>query len=336
MAEKTPIYLDFENGEVVEFSSSDTIPAIHIPGVGGTFEELSDGPGDFTGQAGKFIKVNAGETALEYATLSGGGDLLAANNLSDVASAATARSNLGLAIGTDVLAPNGNGSSLTGLTKSQVGLGNVDNTSDANKPVSTAQQTAIDAKVADAINNGTTTIAPSQNAVFDALALKLDASSVPVKATGAETDTGTDDAKFLTPKAIEDSSYIKAAYADAKVADAINNGTTTVAPSQNAVFDALALKADITSLPTAGQAVVPFATSLQEDRVTISHTGVSSSYIIIASIVADNDTNLNESWMAPIICNFQTDSFDILLRVSGGYHLGQVLVNYYILTGTPP
>ncbi len=35
------------------------------------------------------------------------------------------------------------------------------------------------------------------------------------------------------------------AYADAKVADSINNGTTTIAPSQNAVFDALALKQDI-------------------------------------------------------------------------------------------
>lgn len=33
-----------------------------------------------------------------------------------------------------------------GITKSMVGLGNVDNTSDANKPVSTAQQTALDAK----------------------------------------------------------------------------------------------------------------------------------------------------------------------------------------------
>jgi hypothetical protein len=36
------------------------------------------------------------------------------------------------------------------------------------------------------------------------------------------------------------------AYVDAKVADAINDGTTTVAPSQNAVFDALALKASRT------------------------------------------------------------------------------------------
>jgi len=36
-------------------------------------------------------------------------------------------------------------------------------------------------------------------------------------------------------------------YADAKVADAINDGVTTIAPSQNAVFDALALKADKSS-----------------------------------------------------------------------------------------
>ena len=34
----------------------------------------------------------------------------------------------------------------TGITKAMVGLGNCDNTSDANKPVSTAQQTALDLK----------------------------------------------------------------------------------------------------------------------------------------------------------------------------------------------
>ena len=58
------------------------------------------------------------------------------------------------------------------IDKTFVGLGNVDNTSDVNKPVSTAQTTAINAKVADSITDGVTTIAPSQNAVFDALALK--------------------------------------------------------------------------------------------------------------------------------------------------------------------
>jgi hypothetical protein len=34
------------------------------------------------------------------------------------------------------------------VTKAQVGLGNVDNTSDANKPISTATQTALDTKLA--------------------------------------------------------------------------------------------------------------------------------------------------------------------------------------------
>jgi len=36
---------------------------------------------------------------------------------------------------------------VSGITKTMVGLGNVDNTSDANKPISTATQTALDAKM---------------------------------------------------------------------------------------------------------------------------------------------------------------------------------------------
>lgn len=59
-----------------------------------------------------------------------------------------------LLIGTDVLAPNGNGSSLTGLTSSQVGLGNANNTSDSAKPVSTATQTALDLKQDISSNKG--------------------------------------------------------------------------------------------------------------------------------------------------------------------------------------
>lgn len=87
-------------------------------------------------------------------------------------------------------------------TKVHVGLGNADNTSDVNKPVSTAQaaadaiiagnlateitnrttadstlQTNIDAKVIDSIADADTTHAPSRNAVFDALALKANLAS---------------------------------------------------------------------------------------------------------------------------------------------------------------
>ena len=39
-----------------------------------TFVSLTDSPANFTGQAGKFVKVNAGETALEFDTVSGGAE----------------------------------------------------------------------------------------------------------------------------------------------------------------------------------------------------------------------------------------------------------------------
>lgn len=80
-------------------------------------------------------------------------------------------------------------------------------------------------------------------------------------ATDAETITGTDTVRAITPSNITakidtdgtlagnsdtriPSQKSVKTYADAKVADAINNGTTTIAPSQNAVFDALALKSN--------------------------------------------------------------------------------------------
>lgn len=48
---------------------------------------------------------------------------------------------------TELSAHTGNTSNPHGVTKSQVGLGNVDNTSDVNKPVSTATQTELDKKL---------------------------------------------------------------------------------------------------------------------------------------------------------------------------------------------
>lgn len=62
---------------------------------------------------GSFTNNNA--LSVHFSRAGDAGDLSAANNLSELTNAATARSNLGLVIGTDVLAPNGDGSSLTGV-----------------------------------------------------------------------------------------------------------------------------------------------------------------------------------------------------------------------------
>lgn len=89
------------------------------------------------------------------------------------------------------------GSGNIDLSKGDVGLGNVDNTSDANKPVSTAQaladtatlasaNTYSDGKVIDSIADSDTTHAPSRNAVFDALATKANG-------TGTANGTNTGD-----------------------------------------------------------------------------------------------------------------------------------------------
>jgi len=60
------------------------------------------------------------------------------------------------------------------LTKSSVGLGNVDNTSDANKPVSSATQTALDAKAPLAGPTFTGTVAlPSTTSIGDVSATEL-------------------------------------------------------------------------------------------------------------------------------------------------------------------
>lgn len=107
------------------------------------------------------------------------------------------------------------------LAKADVGLGNTDNTSDANKPVSTAQQTALNLK-ADLASPALTgspsapTAAPGTNTTqiattaFTSAAITAAAppaspaasetvSGIAELATQAETNTGTDDLRIVTP-----------------------------------------------------------------------------------------------------------------------------------------
>jgi len=133
---------------------------------GMTAGQVGLGSVDNTSDAAKPVSV-AQQTALNLkANLSGAtftgavaATNLAGSNTGDE-TAATIKSKLGAATAsadgylTSVnwaafngkLAPNGNGSALTSMTAAQVGLGSVNNTSDAAKPVSTLQQTALDLK----------------------------------------------------------------------------------------------------------------------------------------------------------------------------------------------
>jgi len=76
---------------VVAPQVGDVVTAFYSTGTGGgggatAFTDLTDVPSSYTSQALKVVRVNAGETALEFTTLAGGGDALTTDPLSQFAS----------------------------------------------------------------------------------------------------------------------------------------------------------------------------------------------------------------------------------------------------------
>jgi hypothetical protein len=123
----------------------------------------------------------------------------------------------------------------------------------------------VDAKIADGITNTVTTSAPTQNAVYDALALKEDAAN---KTLNVATD-GTSDLKFPSAKAVK-------TYADTKVANTILDDEINSAPTQNAVYDALALKAPLSSPTFTGVITLNGSTTVSGGNSFIVETGATS------------------------------------------------------------
>lgn len=191
---------------------------------------------------------------------------------------------------------------------------------------------AKSAAVSDAIVDGVTNVAPSQNAVYDALALKLATSlkgannglaeldgsgKVPlsqipasvgaVQSVNSKTGTvvlNTDDiAESGTPT---NKWFTDARAKAAVVEDSITDGVTDKAPSQNAVYDALALKLNQSTKGAAngvaeldGSGKVP---SSQLPAIAITDTSVVNSQAAMLALSAQKGdvavrTDLNKSFI---------------------------------------
>lgn len=106
----------------------------------------------------------------------------------------------------------GNTSNPHSVTKTQVGLGNVDNTSDANKPVSTAQQTALNLKA------NTTHTHTAAQVVFNGTDMVVSDAGT-TNANGTYTQSGTIDGKPSYVKGIYSIQWISSYYNQWRITD---------------------------------------------------------------------------------------------------------------------
>jgi hypothetical protein len=135
------------------------------------------------------------------------------------------------------------------VTKSQIGLGSVDNTSDVNKPVSTAQQSALDLK------------ANIESPTFTGTVGGITKSMVGLSNVDNTSDVN-------KPVSTAQQTAI-----DAKVANNLT-ASTTVAPSKSAVNTGLALKVDKAGDTLTGALVINGANGLEFAGVKVNNTSL--------------------------------------------------------------
>jgi len=232
------------------------------------------GIADTSALATKTYADNAASTAVAAVIDSAPGALDTLNELaaalSDDASYATTITNA-LALKAPLASPTFTGT-VSGVTKSHVGLGSVDNTSDANKPVSTATQTELDLKAPIAnptftgsvsgvtkamvglsdVDNTSDTLKPLSDATITALALKAP------KESPTFTGTVTLPANTISTVHLSDDSVGTNEIADGAVTNIKLAGSIAQTKVTDLVSD-LALKAPLASPALTGTPSSPTA-----------------------------------------------------------------------------
>jgi hypothetical protein len=133
--------------------------------------------------------------------------------------------------------------------------------------------------------------------------------------------------------------YVDQAYIDAKVADSITNGVTTIAPSQNAVFDALALKSDLASPTFTGTPLAP-TPSANDNSTKIATTAYVDNSVVVTKVLSADvtttsttavDTNLSHPIASSEILKFSCPLS--VTTASGGVKLQITVPAGAVVTG---
>ncbi len=162
------------------------------------------------------------------------------------------------------------------VTATQVGLGNVDNTSDATKNSAVATLT------------NKTLVSPIINTSFSGTA----------KATGSEVNTGTEDAKIVTPKAIGDSKLVDFLRGDGWISA---NETWTYASADDPTFT-FTIAGDKTSKYSPGMRIKLTQTTVKYFIITaVSYTSPNTT----VTVYGGTDYDLNNATISDNYYSFQ-------------------------------
>lgn len=237
---------------------------------------------------------------------------------------------------------------VSGVTQAMVGLGNVDNTSDANKPVSTATQTALDEKAnlsgatfTGAISgtsltlsgnltvNGTTTTVNTTNFTTSDPVIYLgegnNANSVDLGFVASYNDgtyahqglvKDTSDGKWKLFKGVTDEPTTTVNFAQGSMDD-LKVGAleaTTVTPSSGVVFsDGTQTKVGVPSLTTIQQKTASYTLGALTDRDNLIEVSSTSSTTV--TIPADSTLNFPVGTSLDIL---QTNTGQVTIAGAGG------------------
>jgi hypothetical protein len=149
-------------------------------------------------------------------------------------------------------------------------------------------------------------------------------------ATGAEVDTGTDDEKYVTALAIEDSSYVKAAYVTSAISGKLDSNTPiTGATKTKITYDAdglVTVGADATTADIADSTDKRYLTEVEKSSIDsqgqLNFFDLSGTDVVISS-ASDGSANMVKVNIATAISN--NTNFD-----NGGADDGRIRY-----TGTP-